>query len=64
MKLITEEIQNVEYIIEESKDGKKNYSIKKYQKNIYNGQNIMEFGKFSNSNANVLSPFSKNSKLG
>ena len=28
MKLITEEIQNVEYIIEQSKDGKKNYSIK------------------------------------
>ena len=28
MKLITEEIQNVEYIIEESKDGKKSYAIK------------------------------------
>ena len=28
MKLITEEIQNAEYIVEESKDGKKNYAIK------------------------------------
>ena len=28
MKLITEEIQNVEYIIEQSKDGKKSYAIK------------------------------------
>tara|TARA_B100000949_G_scaffold68372_1_gene60699 strand:+ start:75 stop:722 length:648 start_codon:yes stop_codon:yes gene_type:complete len=28
MKLITEEIQNVKYIVEQSKDGKKNYSIK------------------------------------
>ena len=28
MKLITEEIQNAEYIEEESKDGKKNYAIK------------------------------------
>lgn len=28
MKLITEEIRNVKYIVEQSKDGKKNYSIK------------------------------------
>ena len=28
MKLITEEIQNVEYIIDQSKDGKKSYAIK------------------------------------
>ena len=28
MKLITEEIQKAEYIVEESKDGKKNYAIK------------------------------------
>ena len=28
MKLITENIENVEYITEETKDGEKNYTIK------------------------------------
>lgn len=28
MKLITEEIENAEYIVEETGNGKKNYSIK------------------------------------